>query len=91
MTTRMRALRVAIYAAVPLLALAIAYFATRGRGGTAAAPTNHQHDNAGAGSQIISLSGEQERRIGVTFAVATVGALEHRVRTVGEALDALFQ
>lgn len=84
MTIRMRASRVAIYGGVLLLALVAVYLATRGTSGTAAAPSAHEHGKAGGGSQIVSLTGEQERRIGVTFAEVTMGTLEHRVRTVGE-------
>jgi RND family efflux transporter MFP subunit len=85
MTNTRRAIRAAIYGAVLLVALLAANLATRGTDGVAAIPSRHEHGAVGGGgSRIVALTRDQERRIGVTFAEATVGALEHRVRTVGE-------
>jgi Cu(I)/Ag(I) efflux system membrane fusion protein len=84
-----RLLRAAIYGVVVLIALGGVYLATRG---TAAPPTasaaGHDHTTAGGGSagsaQAVTLTGEQGRRIGVTYATATLGPLEKEVRTVGQ-------
>ena len=86
--------RGAIYGGVLLVTLGGVYVATRNAGATTpTAATGHDHEamaaGAGAGNaRPVSLAAEQARRIGVTYAVATVGPLEKEIRTVGQvALD----
>lgn len=82
---RHRLARVALYAGALLAALAIAYLATRTSGTDASAATGHVHGAASASAaQPVTLSGAQERRIGVTFAEATVSPLAKEVRVVGQ-------
>ena len=78
--------RGALYAAVLLTAIGGVYLATRGPRETAAMPAAHNHGADGGGAQKeqpVTLSPEQGRRIGVTYAVATLGGMDNEVRTVG--------
>ena len=83
-----RILRATIYIVVVLVALGGAYLATRGNAGpTAMAAAHDQAGVAGDGAestQPVTLTRDQARRIGVTYATATLGPLEKEVRTVGE-------
>ena len=81
-----RTVRVALLITIPLLAVVSVWLATRGasREQTAAA---HAHGAVAAGgdsAQRISLSPDETRRIGVTYAAATLGPLGKDVRTVGQ-------
>jgi Cu(I)/Ag(I) efflux system membrane fusion protein len=80
-----RALRWTIYAGILLATVAGVYLTTRGPGEQAAA-AGHSHGAAPAADSAkpVMLSGDEARRIGVTFAVATVGPLSREVRTVGQ-------
>lgn len=83
---RGRTIRIASLVMIPLLAIVGVWFATRGasREQTAAA---HAHGAVAAGgdsAQRISLSPDETRRIGVTYAAATLGPLGKDVRTVGQ-------
>ena len=83
--TRSSYVRGAIYGGVLLATLGGVVAATRGDGAPAG-PAGHVHD-ASAGTtaaQPVSLSSDESRRIGVTYAVATVGPLEKDVRSVGQ-------
>ena len=85
--TRRRVLRGAIYGSVLIAASGAVYLATRGRGTPTPMAVGHNHGAAASGSsaaQPVSLSPDQARRIGVTYAVAIVGPLEKEVRTVGQ-------
>ena len=76
-----------IYVAVLVLAAAGAWFATRGRSTPAPAAAGHNHGAAATGpdgAKPIMLSAADQRRIGVTFAVAQLGPLAKEVRTVGQ-------
>jgi len=76
-----------IYFAVIAFAVGGAWFVTRGRGTPAPKATGHNHGAAGAGADAakpVMLSAADQRRIGVTFAVAQVGPLAKEVRTVGQ-------
>jgi Cu(I)/Ag(I) efflux system membrane fusion protein len=81
-------LRGAIYGGVLLVAIGGVYLATRGASAPTAMAAGHNHGVAAGGgsdkAQPVSLTPEQARRIGVTYAVATVGPLEKEVRTVGQ-------
>jgi Cu(I)/Ag(I) efflux system membrane fusion protein len=80
-------LRGAVYGGVLLVTIGGVYLATRGNDAPAAAAAGHDHAASGGGAdgeRPVTLSGEQERRIGVTYAVATRGALDKEVRTVGQ-------
>lgn len=86
---RARALRWSAYAAVPLVALLIVYFATRGPGtGSQADPRANQGATATAAATSVAppvmLTAADARRIGVTFAVASVVPLGREIRTVGQ-------
>ena len=79
--------RGAVYAAVLLAAIGGVYVATRRSSSPSASVAGHAHvaggDVATAGHSV-SLTADQARRIGVTYATATVGPLETQVRTVGQ-------
>lgn len=79
--------RGAIYGGILLVTLGGVYLATRGAD-AATTTTGHNHAATPAGgadgARPVSLAPEQARRIGVTYAVATVGPLEKEIRTVGQ-------
>ena len=82
-----RILRVAAYPAALLAALGVVYLATRDGGATTTAAPTHDHGaTAGAVTRArpVTLSAADARRIGVTFATATLGSLGREVRTVGQ-------
>ncbi len=83
--TRTRAIRWTAYAGVPLLAVLIAWFATR-EGAEAGDAADHQHGAAPAAStaQPVMLTADQALRIGVTYAVAATEPLAREIRTVGQ-------
>jgi Cu(I)/Ag(I) efflux system membrane fusion protein len=80
--------RAALYGGVLLATVAGVYLV--GRGNDAAAPTSATHNHgaaAGAASPEggpVTLTPEQSRRIGVTYAVATLGPLDKEVRSLGQ-------
>lgn len=82
---RSRALRWAVLAALPVAAVAIAYVATRGpdEPPMAAGHAGHGGGPAATTAQPVMLTDEQARRIGVTYAVASVTPLAREIRTVG--------
>ena len=87
---RKRVLRASIHIAVVLAALGGVYLFTRNTDAptTMAAGESHNHGGKAAagldGARSVSLTAEQGRRIGVTYAVALVGPLEKEVRAVGQ-------
>jgi Cu(I)/Ag(I) efflux system membrane fusion protein len=75
------------YFAVLALAVGGTWYATRGRSTPAPAAAGHNHGAAAAatgGAKPVMLSETDQRRIGVTFAVAELGPLAKEVRTVGQ-------
>ena len=82
---RARVLRWSLYSAVPLLAILVAYLATRNRA-DADDVTGHQHGAAPAtpAAQPVMLTADQAQRIGVTYAVASFAQLAREIRTVGQ-------
>lgn len=79
--------RGAIYGGIVLATLAGVYFATRGTSAPTPAAGGHDHGAmaaSGGAAQPVMLTPEQERRIGVTYAVADVGPFGHDIRTVGQ-------
>ena len=88
--TARRALRLAALVAVPVAALAAAWWATREPAAPAAATAaaaGHDHAamaRAAGDAGPVSLSADQARRIGVTFATVTASPLARQVRTVGQ-------
>lgn len=96
--TSRRLLRGALLVALPLGALLIAWWFTRAPGGEpvaspVTAPAADGHDHAAMAGMAgmaadtaapISLTADQARRIGVTFAPVTSGALSTEVRTLGQ-------
>lgn len=84
-----RALRWSLYALVPLAAVAVAWFATRGRGNAAPESEHATHGAAPVASgasvgEPVMLTGAEARRIGVTYAVASIVNLDREIRTVGQ-------
>jgi Cu(I)/Ag(I) efflux system membrane fusion protein len=80
-----RMLRWSLYLGIPLAAIVAVYFLTRG----ARQPTNgaaHDHGAAPAAEsgRPVMLSSDEAKRIGVTYAVASVGQLNREIRTVGQ-------
>lgn len=82
---RARTLRWGLYAGVPVAAIVAVYFATRATGQSAEL-AGHAHGAAPAAdsAQPVMLSDAEARRIGVTYAAATVGPLSREIRTVGQ-------
>jgi Cu(I)/Ag(I) efflux system membrane fusion protein len=83
---RGRTIRIASLVMIPLLAIVVVWFATWGTPRERTAPA-HAHGAVAAGgdsAQRISLSPGETRRIGVTYAAATLGQLGKDVRTVGQ-------
>jgi Cu(I)/Ag(I) efflux system membrane fusion protein len=82
-----RILRMAAYPVVLLAAIGGVYLATRdGRAATPAA-TAHSHGVTASSDSTkgpITLGDADARRIGITFAPVTLGALSREVRTVGQ-------
>ena len=78
--------RTSAYVAAIVGTLAAVYFATRGSSGATAdtAAQAHGASAAAPARQPVVLSPDAARRIGITFATASVGALESEVRTVGQ-------
>ncbi len=79
--------RSVIYGGVLVTAVAGVYLVTRGAGEPAATAAGHAHAAPGKGAQTaqsISLTTDQARRIGVTYATAMVSPLETEVRTIGQ-------
>lgn len=74
------------YAGVPAVVIAMIYLATRSRSEVVASPPGHDHASPPAtdSARPVMLSAEEARRIGVTYAVATVGAISTEIRTVGQ-------
>lgn len=75
------------YVAVIAIAIGAVYFATRGKDAPTRVSAGHDQGEAGpsAGTaQPVVLSPLDAQRIGVTYAVATVGPLGREVRTVGQ-------
>ena len=84
---RRRIVRGTIYGLVVVVAIGGVYLATRGKDDAAPAAVGHVHGAATAGGDIgkpVMLSPADERRIGVTYATATLGPLAKEVRTVGQ-------
>ena len=79
-------LRAAIYAGILLAAIGIVYLVTRGSRTATATSKGHEHGatTKASSESPVSLTTDEARRIGVTYAVAAVGALEKEVRTVGQ-------
>ncbi len=79
-------LRWAVYAIVIGAALGGVYVATRGTSAPAPAATAHNHGAAPTGDSLraIALSGDEARRIGVTYVPVVMGSFEKEVRTVGQ-------
>ena len=79
--------RAAIYAIIVLVVVGAVYFVTRGRGAVASTAVGHAHGATSAGGDVgkpVMLLPADERRIGVTYATATLGPLAKEVRTVGQ-------
>lgn len=82
---RPRAARWALYAGIPLAAIAVVYFATRDSTSSDEA-TGHAHGAVATSDtgRPVSLSDAEGQRIGVTYAVATLAPLRKEIRTVGQ-------
>lgn len=79
--------RRAVYAGVLLVAIGGVYLTTRGSDAPASSVAAHDHTAPAKGAvngQPVSLTPEQARRIGVTYATAMVSPLPTEVRTIGQ-------
>lgn len=81
-----RLVRRALYVAVLVAAIAVAWFATRGADAPAAVNehANHGAVPAGSAAQPVTLSAADAQRIGVTYAAVELTSLEREIRTVGQ-------
>ena len=82
-----RTLRVAAYAVVLALALGTVFLLTRGKGAPtamAAVKTTGAATSAATLGSPVTLTASEAKRIGVTYATATVGGFGREVRTVGQ-------
>lgn len=82
-----RVARGVVLIAAPIAAVLVAWWATRGPadGGDADAEDHSTMVAPAVGaSASVTLTAEDARRIGVTYAVATRGALSQEIRTVGQ-------
>lgn len=79
-------LRGVAYGAVLVAAIVGVYFVTRDADVPTAIAAAHNHGatSAGDSAKSVMLTPEQARRIGVTYAAATLGALEKEIRVVGQ-------
>lgn len=81
--------QILLAALLVLVAIGIVFVATRGgpsEADTAGTMDGHDHSAMSAGgdeARPVSLTDDQARRIGVTFATVTRGALPNTVRTIG--------
>ena len=85
--TRRTIVRSAMYAGVLLAAALVVFLATQGSEEPAAAGAGHDHaatGGAGDSAQPVALTAEAARRIGVTYATATLGPLGREIRSVGQ-------
>jgi membrane fusion protein, copper/silver efflux system len=82
---RRRVLQWSLYLGIPLAAIVAVYLLTRGASDPA---DGGAHDHAAAPAtnreRPVMLSSDEAKRIGVTYAVASVGQLEREIRTVGQ-------
>lgn len=83
---RSRALRLALFASIPVAAIAIAFLATRKPSQSAGADSAHAHGAApiADSAKSVMLSAAEAQRIGVTYAVVTAAPLGREIRTVGQ-------
>ncbi len=82
-----RTARIAAYSGVLVLTLGTVYFATRGKGEPTTMAVSPAAAAASPGTALgtpVMLSAADARRIGVTYAIASAGALAKEVRTVGQ-------
>jgi len=68
---------------IPVAAIVAVYFATLGSKQEAEV-VGHGHGTARDSARPVMLSSDEAKRIGVTYAVASVGALSREIRTVGQ-------
>ena len=88
MPSRRRRIMIGVGAASLLAAGVLAWLSTRGRTDSTSPPPaaahNHGAGAAGDVAQSVMLTADQARRIGVTYATATLGPLVTEVRTVAQ-------
>jgi Cu(I)/Ag(I) efflux system membrane fusion protein len=79
-------LRSVLYVVVIAGAVAAVYVTTRGANVPTAMAAGHDHGSSATSDRAkpVTLTPDQERRIGVTYAVAMLGAVAREVRTVGQ-------
>ncbi len=86
-TRRGTAGRVAAYTAVLAITIVAVFYSTRAKTEPAAKSAEHDHGGATAGGNAslpVSLTPSDAQRIGVTYAVVTVGPLGGEIRTVAQ-------
>jgi membrane fusion protein, copper/silver efflux system len=78
--------RVVTYSLLIATTVGGVYWATHGTASPTAMTAEHSHGAAASAPNAspVMLTPQQAQRIGVTYAVATVGPLEREVRTVGQ-------
>jgi Cu(I)/Ag(I) efflux system membrane fusion protein len=82
-----RALRVLLFSAIPLGAVFAAWWWTREPVAASSQGNGHNHAGAPAAGGVtgpVMLTGDQARRIGVTFAPVTTESLRQEIRTIGQ-------
>ena len=82
-----RWIRIASYAGVFVITVGGVFYATRDDGGADAPAAGHAHGTTApikSAAQPVTLTAEDARRIGVTYAPATVGAFGKEVRTFAQ-------
>src|SRR5262245_24840579 len=82
---RRRVLRWSLHLGIPLAAMVVVYFVTRGaKQPIASAAHDHAVSPVAESGRPVMLSSDEAKRIGVTYAVASMGQLEREIRTVGQ-------
>lgn len=83
---RARVLRWTAMGVVPVAAVAIAYFVTRGPREQAATVDHSKHGAAPqtTAAQPVMLTAEDAQRIGITYAQVSITSLAREIRTVGQ-------
>ena len=85
---RRRVARAVALAALPVVALAVAWWATRSPNAAPEASGGHDHASmaaaTGDSARPVTLTADQARRIGVTFAPVTASDVPRAIRTVGQ-------
>jgi Cu(I)/Ag(I) efflux system membrane fusion protein len=80
-TRTRRALRIALSALLVVASIIVTFLMTRG---TPEATATAEHNQAASAAAPVMLDAEGARRIGITFAPVTTGALSSEIRSLGQ-------